>query len=109
GDLSAVVGPDRLVGIGRELTKTHDELVVQPIKQLIEGLRETRGEFTVLLTSAEPASGQVETPPAAVDPQHELGPITESTGVGRREGLKVLASRYGLGVNELYRMLQDEV
>ena len=47
--LSEVLEPDRTVGIARELTKAHEELVVRPISELSQSLKEVRGEFTVLV------------------------------------------------------------
>jgi 16S rRNA (cytidine1402-2'-O)-methyltransferase len=104
-ELSGVVEPTRLIGVGRELTKSHEELVVKPISEIAGALAATKGEFTILLPPAEAGQEAVVVPD--IDSlRTELGQITESNGVGRREGVKRLAERYGLGVNELYRRLQ---
>jgi 16S rRNA (cytidine1402-2'-O)-methyltransferase len=104
--LATLVGPDRIVGVGRELTKTHEELVVKPISTLLTTSIQPRGEFTVLL-----APGKDEPSVSAILPgvdvmQQELGRITDSEAVGRREGVRILAERYGVAVNDLYRLLQ---
>jgi len=106
-ELEALTGPDRVVAIGRELTKAHEELVVRPISWAVMSLGEPRGEFTVLLSPSEPKPSPVMPPPDIPTMRLELGQITESGAVGRREGLKILATRYGVPVNELYRLLRD--
>jgi 16S rRNA (cytidine1402-2'-O)-methyltransferase len=106
-DLQNVVGPHRIVGIGRELTKAHDELVVRPISEVIAALSSTKGEFIILLTPADAQRELVEQPIDTLTLRAELGQITESAAVGRREGLRVLARRHGLTVNDLYRILRE--
>jgi 16S rRNA (cytidine1402-2'-O)-methyltransferase len=106
-DLSALTGPDRVVAVGRELTKAHEELVVRPIYDVIASLSVTKGEFTVLLTASPPASAIPKAAPDLATLRSELCEITKTKTIGRREAVKILAGRYGLGVNELYRMLQE--
>jgi 16S rRNA (cytidine1402-2'-O)-methyltransferase len=104
-DLGAIVGLDRQIGVGRELTKTHEELVIQPISELLARFLEPRGEFTILLPPAPSASARANSPP---DPEvlvSELGDLTNNVGLRKREALKVLAERHGIGVNALYKLL----
>jgi len=104
-ELLAVAG-DRTLGIGRELTKAHEELVVCPISEALRRFSEPRGEFTVLLPPAPPTTEALPTPTAA-QLTTELGELT-SSGVGsKRQALKLLAERHGLTVNALYRILQQ--
>ena len=103
-DLSAVAGGDRVVGLARELTKTHEELVIQPIHVLLARFKEPRGEFTVLLPPATHAGAERE----SIDPEtiaREFGELTNNGRLKRREALKVLAERYGVAVNALYKLL----
>jgi hypothetical protein len=37
----------------------------------------------------------------------ELGQLTNIDGSTRRQALKVLAERYGVAVNQLYRLMDD--
>ncbi len=107
-ELEVITGPDRVVAVGRELTKAHDELVVNPISTVLSELRAPRGEFTVLLTPLEPSHPQRSTPDVT-SLRSELGQITESMSLGRRQALKILAARHGLAVNDLYRLLQEQL
>jgi 16S rRNA (cytidine1402-2'-O)-methyltransferase len=105
--LSEVTGPVRLIGICRELTKVHEELVVQPISGAIERLSTPKGEFTILVSPEAPAAEDAGTLPEVSVLRAELGQIADNDGVGRRKALKILARRYGLAVNELYRLLEE--
>jgi 16S rRNA (cytidine1402-2'-O)-methyltransferase len=95
---------DRVVGVARELTKLHEELVVQPISALLSHFENPKGEFTILLP---PAAAPATPPPAltAERLQAELGELTNLGRGSRREALKILAERHGVKVNELYRLL----
>ena len=103
-DLATVIGVDAVVGVGRELTKVHEELVVRPIRQLLEHFSEPVGEFTLLVPPREePAVAR--SLPDARDITEELGELTKNGRLKRREALKVLAERHGLAVNALYKLL----
>ena len=107
GILTEIVGPDRPIGVARELTKVHEELVVRPIGAFLEGLGEPRGEFTILLPASQ---GLADDHRGAADPAHlarELGELTDNSGLKRRQALKILAERHGIAVNELYRLLGE--
>jgi 16S rRNA (cytidine1402-2'-O)-methyltransferase len=104
-DLGSVVGIDRPVCVARELTKTHEELVVRPIKDLLQHFEEPRGEFTVLLPPAREAEAITVPPPDPDSLEAELGDLTNNGRLRRREALKILAERHGLTVNALYKLL----
>lgn len=103
-EIGAALGDDRIVGVGRELTKAHEELVVQPISWCLEYFAEPRGEFTVLVPPAE-AVPLNQVLPELSTLQLELGDLTNNRGEKRRAALKILAQRYGASVNDLYRLL----
>jgi 16S rRNA (cytidine1402-2'-O)-methyltransferase len=98
---------DRIVGIARELTKVHEELVIKPISSLLSHFEDPKGEFTVLL----PPRTEPEAPAPALTAatlQVELGELTNSNKSSRRQALKVLAERHGVKVNDLYRLLETD-
>jgi 16S rRNA (cytidine1402-2'-O)-methyltransferase len=106
-ELGRIVGADKSVGIARELTKAHEELVVQPISTLLERFAEPKGEFTVMLPPAEPSDQVAGTP---LDPdglRREFGELTKNGALKRREAMRILADKHGLAVNALYRLLGD--
>jgi 16S rRNA (cytidine1402-2'-O)-methyltransferase len=103
-DLAGLAGGDTLVGIGRELTKAHEELVVRPISELITHFAEPKGEFTILLPPRPPQVAE-RVPPDPAVLTAEFGELTNNGTFKRREALKILAERYGIGVNALYKLL----
>jgi 16S rRNA (cytidine1402-2'-O)-methyltransferase len=104
-DLQEVFGPDHVIGVGRELTKVHEELVIRPIIQLVSYFDEPRGEFTLLVPPLQKPQSSDQELPGTDALRIELGQITKNGGLGRREALKVLAGRYSMPVNALYRLL----
>ena len=105
-ELAAVTGPDRVVAVGRELTKTHEELVIKPISAVLAELGVPRGEFTVMLPAVQEPHKRSLVPVNVGLIRSELGQMIENNAVGRREALKTLSRRHGIPVNELYRLLE---
>jgi 16S rRNA (cytidine1402-2'-O)-methyltransferase len=103
-DLEGIFGPDQLVGVGRELTKAHEELVVQPINILRSHFKEPRGEFTVLIPVRMPPLQEAVTP-TTEQLAREVGELTKSKDTPRREALRIVGSKYGIRPNKLYEML----
>jgi 16S rRNA (cytidine1402-2'-O)-methyltransferase len=106
-ELQTALG-DRSIGIARELTKAHEELVIQPISRALSYFAEPKGEFTVLVppTIAE----RDDTPlPDAEKLAAEFGRMTASAAGSRRQTMKILAERHGMTVNDLYRILQQRL
>ena len=106
-DLSSALGSDRVVAVGRELTKSYEELVVWPISQHLQHFEAPKGEFTVLVPPAVPSETPRGPLPSRAELQRELGELTNNLPLNRRKALKVLADRHGVAVNELYRLLGD--
>jgi len=107
-DLELLLGPARALGVGRELSKAHEELVIWPISQLLEYFSAPKGEFTVLVPPRDSSDDPDRPAPAADELQHEFGELTNKPGMTRRQALKVLAERHGMAVNDLYRLLGRE-
>jgi 16S rRNA (cytidine1402-2'-O)-methyltransferase len=103
-DLLVTLG-DRVVAIGRELTKVHEELVVRPISLHLENLTRGRGEYTVVIA---PGNGTADVPetPTAGSIADEYGHLTDSCSHTRRSAIRALASKYGLSAREVYAMVE---
>ena len=98
------VGGNRTIAVCREMTKAHEELVVGPIRDVLDGLHEPRGEFTVVLTRAEPDARQQEIPPET-DLLKEFGQLTEA-GLSRRASIRSLAARYDVSSRRVYQAIE---
>jgi 16S rRNA (cytidine1402-2'-O)-methyltransferase len=104
-DLRESVG-DRLIAVGRELTKLHEELVVRPISVYLDELGQPRGEYTVAVAPAAPSGGMRTALPAREQLSREFGQVAASAP-SRRAAARELAAKYGRSVREIYNLLED--
>jgi 16S rRNA (cytidine1402-2'-O)-methyltransferase len=105
-DLLAILG-DRVIAVGRELTKAHEELVVKPISVYLEQLGEPRGEFTVVVAPPTEGESGLRELPSVDYLRREFGDLTKSCGGGRRDAVRDLARRYGVSARDMYRLLEE--
>ena len=103
-ELGAIAG-DRVVGVARELTKAHEELVVRPIAEILEYFSAPKGEFTILLPPA-PTPRVLTDPLDEIELRDEIGQLIETGRVSRREAMRRVGERHGLSANEVYRLLE---
>jgi 16S rRNA (cytidine1402-2'-O)-methyltransferase len=104
-DMLAILG-DRLLAIGRELTKVHESLAVRPISSHIENLDPERGEFTLVIEGCSAEKPQ-EARPSVRELAAEFGLLTNNNTAGRREAIRELASRYGMSAREVFSLLEQ--
>ena len=106
--LMMVCWGDRTVALCREMTKTHEELVVRPISRLIAVVESPRGEYTCVVWPSPkqrpPAAAAAELLSSA-DLLSELSVLTNSSG-SRREAVKELGRRYGLTTRQMYTVVE---
>jgi 16S rRNA (cytidine1402-2'-O)-methyltransferase len=103
-DMLAIFG-DRVVALGRELTKAHEELVVRPISGHLDLLAQEKGEFTLIVSGNRPKI----TPQEDRDPETAAAAfrsLTIESGKTRREALRVLASEYDIPAREVFALLE---
>jgi 16S rRNA (cytidine1402-2'-O)-methyltransferase len=97
---------DRTVAVGRELTKLHEQLVRGPISDVLGRLTELRGEFTIVMAGKTAVDVRVDAASInETDVYKEFCRLTES-GVGRREAVSAVASRYGLRSRDAYAIIE---
>ncbi|HZQ68058.1 MAG TPA: 16S rRNA (cytidine(1402)-2'-O)-methyltransferase [Terriglobales bacterium] len=102
-DVAQILGPDRHVVIGRELTKLHEEFLRGRVKEVLAILSargEVKGEITLLIGKSE---GQA---PAQVSVRERLDEIMKADGLDEKAALKKLAKEMGISKSEAYRELQ---
>src|SRR5215467_1323411 len=104
-ELLSVVG-DRAAVSWREMTKIHETLVRGPISTVVNLLEGARGELTVVVDIGDMPEIIDSTPATEQDLAIELGEITESERLTRREAINVLARRHGRSPNEIYRAVE---
>jgi 16S rRNA (cytidine1402-2'-O)-methyltransferase len=96
---------DRLAALGRELTKVHEELAVRPISQLLNELKEERGEFTLVVAGAPQHQTSQEIPPPA-EMAREFGELTNIKTVNRRAAIRTLAIKYAISSRQVFSLLE---
>jgi 16S rRNA (cytidine1402-2'-O)-methyltransferase len=104
--IGGLMGMQKKIGIARELTKVHEELVIKPISELLT-LVNPRGEFTVLVPPEEAVESSGKVGGGVADLRAELGLMTNSRASSRRQAVRVLAERHGLAPNDLYKLLGE--
>jgi 16S rRNA (cytidine1402-2'-O)-methyltransferase len=105
-DMLQVFG-NRVVAIGRELTKAHEQLVVKPISHHLAGALEERGEFTVVVDAPSAIESQPLPVPTAQQILAEIGQLTDSPAMTRREAIRVLAKRHGLSNKQVFNLVEE--
>ncbi len=103
-DMLDIIG-DRVIAIGRELTKAHEEMVVAPISVHLKSFAQGRGEYTVVVGPAA-AVAEVEAP-ATGQLYEEFCRLTSTAAVSRRSAIKELATKYGLTAKEVYARVEE--
>jgi 16S rRNA (cytidine1402-2'-O)-methyltransferase len=103
--LQETVG-DVAVTIGRELTKTHEQLVRGPISRAIEMVGDAPGEYTVVVDLSAAASAPRAPVPGDLDIARIFGEMTNIDGATRRQAIAAIAKRHGLTANAIYAALE---
>jgi 16S rRNA (cytidine1402-2'-O)-methyltransferase len=97
---------NRLLCLGRELTKLHQEFIRGTAGELAVRLKELRGEFTVVVSP----TGDIQAPPQELPEleglTREFRQLTESDGFSRREAIAQLARKYDRSSREVYARLE---
>ncbi|WP_116068364.1 16S rRNA (cytidine(1402)-2'-O)-methyltransferase [Asanoa ferruginea] len=102
-DLAAAFGADRPAAVCRELTKTYEEVVRQPLGALAEwaAAGDPKGEITLVVAGAPPAAA---TRPADADLRAEVA-AAEAGGMSRRDAIAAVAEQHGVRRREVYAIV----
>jgi 16S rRNA (cytidine1402-2'-O)-methyltransferase len=97
---------DRRVAIGRELTKSHEELVVRQISGHLETLGEPRGEYTLIVAAAEQDDMIGHTAYSDESLRAEFEELV-SVGSSPRAAVRALAQKYSLTSRNVYAVVHE--
>ena len=96
---------DRPIFVGRELTKLHEQQLHGTISEVIGQISNKKGEFTIIIDSAEPAL-----PPSTLPEGNalwkEFCQLTDNYDLSRRQLVAKLARRYGIQGRQMYEALE---
>lgn len=105
GELAATLGT-RSVAIGRELTKAHEFFGIRPISGWMEDPPPARGEFVLVVMPPEPGRGPSAGVAAPAVIASEFWRITKNPAVGRREGLRLVAKKFGVRARDVFTAVE---
>lgn len=97
---------DIKICVARELTKRHEELVIQPISAVLKTLKSSLGEFTVVASIGHTTEKILNEPPSAAAIKAEFGVLTNNMSYTRRKAIKCLAEKYNLPQRDIYSTLE---
>lgn len=102
-DAREVVGGDVEITVAREMTKLHEELIHGTIDEVLAELEPRAtiyGEVTIVFAAAKPAG-------ASASPEEVAAEFEKLRGGGmrRNDAIKVVAEKFGMRKNDVYRML----
>lgn len=92
--------------VGREMTKLHEEFLRGTISSVLETLQEReriRGEITIVFAPAP----RLENTASAAEVVAEFARLRDS-GMRRNDAVKIIAERFGMRKNDVYRMLIEK-
>jgi 16S rRNA (cytidine1402-2'-O)-methyltransferase len=96
---------DRPIMMARELTKLHEELVIQPIRTLLERFPSPRGEFVIVIPPIKQTKSQSE---VATDQQiaDYIQSVNEIGRLTKREAVRQAADHFRLPSRAIYAALE---
>ena len=97
---------NRLLCVGRELTKLHQEFLRGTASDLVNSLNRPRGEFTIVISPPTQSEAQMPELPDSEGLSAEFGQLMESGGLSRREAITLLARKYAKPAREVYARLE---
>ena len=104
-DLHSELG-NRLIAVGRELTKVHENLVVSHILDYLASMDEPRGEYTVVVEPPKDTNLKGCQLPDSAALLTEFGDLTNFGPGTRRDAIKQLAVKYGVPSRKMYQLLE---
>jgi 16S rRNA (cytidine1402-2'-O)-methyltransferase len=105
-ELQRVIG-DRPVVIGRELTKSHEELVRGPISEVRGRLSRVVGEFTVVVDVGREPEIVAHKPFDAAVAAAEFCELTNNGGATRRQAIAALSKRHRVPARRVFELLEE--
>ena len=103
--LRVIVG-DRPITVCRELTKSHEQLVIGPISLALSALGDPKGEFTIVVDPGDGTDEAGITEVSDADMLREFGEMTARSLLPRRQALNALARKHQRPPNEVYAAIE---
>jgi 16S rRNA (cytidine1402-2'-O)-methyltransferase len=92
--------------LGRELTKSHEEIVRGPIGQVLSTIGKPRGEYCLAINLSETAASQHTLSITDGEIAHEFWLTTNNHRLTRRRAISAVARKLGLPPNSVYEAIE---
>lgn len=96
---------ERPICVARELTKIHENMVIQPINRILDSLPRPRGEFVIVVPPNVNDNAGTE-PVEDVDISSYFGHITETSELSRRGAITQVARHFAMPPRAIYAALE---
>ena len=109
--------PERRTAVVRELTKIYEEARRGSLGELADYYNETepRGEFVIVIDGSNAKPMENEQPSVDTESaefresvKKEVTELMEKNGLARNEALRTVGKKYGLGRNEIYKIVNGD-
>lgn len=104
-DIQSELG-NRLLFMGRELTKAHETLAVRPISEWLLDLPPERGEFVLVIAGAPETTSSGHPEPTDEILAATFGRLTNNDGLGRRAALRETARKHAVSAKHVFAALE---
>ena len=104
-DARTVLGGAIEVTVAREMTKLHEELLHGTVEEVVAQLEQRAtiyGEVTIVFAAAPPAAARATAEELAAEFEK-----LRSGGMRRNDAVKVVAEKFGMRKNEVYKLLSE--
>jgi 16S rRNA (cytidine1402-2'-O)-methyltransferase len=92
--------------LGRELTKSHEEIVRGPIGQVLSTIGKPRGEYCLAINLSETAASRHTLSITDGEIAHEFWLTTNNDRLTRRRAISAVARKLGLPPNSVYEAIE---
>ena len=104
-DIESEMGP-RIIGIGRELTKKHEQLAIRPVNEWLEAPPPVLGEFVLIIYPPRNIRDELGPNVATMQLSREFDRLTNKEGLGRRAALKTVAIKYSVSTRAVFAAVE---
>ena len=101
-DISEVLG-DRMIAIGRELTKLHENLAIRPISQWLKGPMPEQGEFVLLI---RPAGTRAQQQVNDLELAASFADLSADNSMSRRDAIRATADRFSVSTRRVFAAVE---
>lgn len=102
-EMNAQLG-NRKVCLARELTKIHEEFIVDNIENLLEKITEPKGEYVIIVAGNDLTKKEIDTQKLNEKTIDEHYRYYENLGYEKKEIIKQIAKDRNVNKNEIYKM-----